>query len=126
MRTRLFLSLCCLVALGLVAATRNVARLSPDVDGKVVINTSDLDVATLIVNRDIFIANPTGSKWAKQLLQLDVTSDRPYKVTWGDKFKESYSAALPKITSGPAKDFWGFQYDSTNDTWDIVVGPAKH
>ena len=128
MRTRLFLSLCCcLVALGLVAATRNVARLSPDADGKVVINTGDLDVLTLTVARDIFIADPVGSKWPKQLIQIDVTSDKPYKVSWSrPKFQERYAAELPTVTSGPKRDLWGIQYDAPTDTWDIVIGPVKH
>jgi hypothetical protein len=114
------------VALCLVAANRNVAVVTPDAEGKVVINTSELEVAILTVTRDVVIADPIGSKWPKQLIQLDITSDKPYKVSWSrPKFQERYAVQLPTVTSGPKRELWGIQYDAPTDTWDIVIGPPS-
>jgi hypothetical protein len=124
-RAMMCVLVCALPALLCAADNQIVAVLQYEGTGStIVINTTSLYIAELVVLRDTaFKIDPTSSHDIKQRFSLDLTSKSKFKLTWDtNKFKAVYGLQLPtETTGGGAKDLFGFQYASLTDTWEFIA-----
>ena len=67
-------------------------------------------------------ANPTGTPANGQFISLRVISSSARALTWGTKYKGSTGLPLPTTSTGSSlRDYFGFIYESTTDTYDFVA-----
>lgn len=84
-------------------------------------DTTDLGVL-LTLSQTTNFANPTGTPYHGQLLQLRIKSTTSRLVTWGSKFRGISGRPLPGATSGNSlTDLYEFLYNATDDKWELIT-----
>ena len=67
-----------------------------------------------------FVLSGTPTQFQQYTLRIRSSSVRT--LTWGAGFRSAASLVLPTVTSGSNKtDYLGFQFNSQNNTWDLLA-----
>jgi hypothetical protein len=98
-----------------VATLADAATVTPDTDS--------FDGGKLTtLSQDSTIANPTGTPTAFQQYIIRIKSTSARALAWGTKYRGSNELVLPTTTTGSSKtDYFGFQYNSDDDKWDLLA-----
>lgn len=84
-------------------------------------DTTDLGVL-LTLSQTTNFANPTGTPYHGQLLQLRIKSTNSRTITFGAKYRGISGRPLPGATSGNSlTDLYEFLYNATDDMWELIT-----
>lgn len=89
----------------------------------ITINADITDVGELLtLSQNSTIANPTGTPYSRQKIQLSITSTTSRTLTWSSQYQGSTDLALPEATSGSSKtDELGFEWNQTASKWRLLA-----
>jgi hypothetical protein len=92
-------------------------------DGAGIINCDKIKLGTLAtVSQNSLVPNPTCSPYHGQVIRYSMTSAVSRGLTWGGLYRAAYGMTLPTATTGStAKDQFAFQYDASNNFWDLIA-----
>jgi len=95
----------------------------------VTLNTTGAKDIIGTVSQPTTFANPVGQSQDRQQFRLEVCSDEPQPIAWGDKWQTKYGLPLPHTTrGGKTCDLWGWRFHREEGAWFFIAttppGPA--
>jgi hypothetical protein len=100
--------------------TRRVATLTDAATVTIATDSYDGGILTSL-SQATLLANPTGTPTNFQLYVLRIKSAAAQTLTYDTQFRGSTDLPLPAATTGSSKtDYFMFQWNSADNTWDIL------